>query len=155
MARRGFKRRRSKPPAKIHSLQSFLPTKGQYHDLLAIYNIVNRKYFNGKIRGIIRWRRKPYFPQRHNKTMWMGICYFETGLISIHQALDRSWIPRFFVEYVIFHEMLHIKYPPKKKRGSNHLDLHHKEFLAAEKKFPNYNKAQRWEAKNIDQLLFF
>jgi predicted metal-dependent hydrolase len=152
MAKRGPKQRRSKPPAKLLKLQSELPTKGQYHNLLAIYNKVNRQYFAGKIRARISWGRKSSTFRRPQKTIKMGVCYVEESLIVIHRALDCSWVPRFFVEYIVFHEMLHIKYPPRKKGGSTR--FHYAEFLMAEKKFPNYAKAMRWEEKNLYRLLF-
>ena len=152
MAKRGPKQRRSKPPAKLLKLQSELPTKGQYHNLLAIYNKVNRQYFAGKIRARISWGRKPHRPQRHHQNIRFGYVIIEDRKIIIHRALDCSWVPRFFVESIVFHEMLHIKYPPYKKGGSN--KIHYAEFLMAEKKFPNYAKAMRWEEKNLYRLLF-
>lgn len=157
MAKRGLKRpgrlRRPAKQGKPSQLQASLPTQGRHHDLLTIYDTVNWQYFNGKIRAIITWGRKLNARRRHHKTIRMGFATIETRLIGIHRALDQAWIPRFFVEYVVFHEMLHFKYPPRRKNGHN--NLHHEKFVTAEKKFSNYVKAERWEKINLNRLLFF
>lgn len=133
--------------------QSRLPTKGKHHDLLKIYNSVNSRYFNNFISARITWGRKLDTPRRGHQTIRMGCVAVETGLIIIHRALDRSWVPRFFIECLIFHEMLHLKYPPRQKNGRQ--ANHHKQFLAAESAFANYAKAARWEKDNLNRLLFF
>ena len=144
MAKRGSKR--SKP-------QADLLTKGRHHDLLKIYNALNWQYFNGKILSRIRWGRKPFATRHHHQSIEMGLCGIEARLITIHRALDRSWVPRFFVKYIVFHEMLHLKHPPRRKNG--HHSFHYPKFLAAEKNFLNYAKASRWEKNNLNRLCFF
>ena len=121
MAKRGKKRRRSKPPAKPPKPQAALLTQGQCHDLLEIYNAVNRQYFNNKIRIRITWRREQHGRPCCHQSIQMGTCHVEDRLITIHRALDRYLVPRFFVELIVFHEMLHIKYPPLRKNGRDRI----------------------------------
>ncbi len=138
---------------KSHKPQIALSTKGRHHDLIEIYNAMNWQHFNGKILVRITWGRKLRIPKRKHQSLRFGVCYVEECLISIHRALDRSWVPRFFVEYVVFHEMLHLKHPPRRKNGRD--NLHHEKFVAAEKKFPDYDMAMCWEKDNLNRLFFF
>lgn len=151
MAKRNQKRRRRKPPAK--KPQPALPTRGNHHDLLEIYNAINLLYFDGKIKARISWGHRLRYPPRHHKKFNMGVCDTATRLITIHRALDRAWVPRFIVEYTVFHEILHLKYPPRQKNGRN--DFHYKEFRDAEKKFAKYTEAEKWEKNNTHITYFF
>lgn len=137
----------------IRSTSNTLPTKGFHHDLLAIFDAVNQKYFAGKMKATIRWGRKLPSPQRRHKRMTMGHCHIEKRLITIHRAFDRIWVPRFIVEFVTFHEMLHLKFPAKIKNGRKY--FHHKEFREAEATFADYAAAKLWEKNNSYQLHFF
>lgn len=143
----------AKQQSKSFRPQSALSTKGQHHDLIKIYNSVNWQYFNGKILARITWGRRPRAPQRNHRSIRQGFCYIEERLIHIHLALDQSWVPRFFVEYIVFHEMLHLKHPPLRKNGRH--KFHYAEFKTAEKKFADYAKANQWEKDNLNRLLFF
>ncbi len=151
MAKRNQKRRRSKPPAK--KLQSALPTKGNYYDLLEIFNMLNLWYFDNKIKARISWGRRPRSPQRSHKEFKMGLCSVKDRLITIHRALDRELVPLFVVANTIFHEMLHIKFPPRRKNGRR--SVHYPEFQTAEKTFSEFEKAEKWERDNYDALAFF
>ena len=51
-------------------------------------------------------------------------------------------VPRFVVEYIMFHEMLHLKHPVK-LRGSRRC-VHSREFAAEERSFPELAQAQRF-----------
>jgi predicted metal-dependent hydrolase len=49
-------------------------------------------------------------------------------------------VPRYAVEYIVYHEMLHLKHPVK-LRGSRRC-VHGKEFQAEEKLFPQVEQAK-------------
>ena len=83
----------------------------------------------------------------------MGSYSVEDKLIRIHPALDRAFVPKYFIESVIFHEILHHVHPIPVKGGRR--QFHTPEFKAQEKTFPQYQKAQKWERANIDRLLFY
>jgi predicted SprT family Zn-dependent metalloprotease len=83
----------------------------------------------------------------------MGSYSVEDKLIRIHPALDRSFVPRYFIESVVYHEMLHHIHPIPVKGGRR--QFHTAEFKEQEKRFHQYQKAKRWERANIDRLLFF
>ena len=62
--------------------------------------------------------------------------------IVISRVFDHPRVPRYAVEYILFHEMLHLKHPVK-LRGSRRC-VHSREFLAEEKLFPELEQARRF-----------
>ena len=60
----------------------------------------------------------------------------------ISRAFDRARVPRYAVEYILFHEMLHLKHPVK-LRGSRRC-VHSTEFQNEEKLFPQLEEAKKF-----------
>ncbi len=58
----------------------------------------------------------------------------------VSRIFDHSRVPRYAVEYIVYHEMLHLKHPVK-LRGSRRC-VHGPEFQAEEKLFPELEKAK-------------
>ena len=81
----------------------------------------------------------------------MGNYVPEEKLIRIHPVLDQAWVPRFFVEAVVFHEMLHHDMPAVVENGRHH--FHTEAFRRRERSFEYYSMAQRWEKQNFSRLL--
>jgi hypothetical protein len=111
-------------------------SRGQYHDLGPIYDELNGKYFGGSLAAPkLGWSAKP----------WTGqLGTFDPGLgqIAINCALDRAEVPRYVVDYVLYHEMLHQKHPMKFARCQ--LESHSREFRLEEKKFEEYAHAMKF-----------
>jgi len=61
-------------------------------------------------------------------------------VISVSRIFDHHTVPRYAVEYIVYHEMLHLKHPVK-LRGSRRC-VHSAEFLAEEKLFPYLHQAK-------------
>lgn len=100
----------------------------------------------------ITWGRRG----RGAKSIRFGSFDFDQRLIRVHPALDRSWVPRFFVVYIVYHEMLHAVYPPAEEREAQDGErrrVHTAEFSRAEKEFPKYQEAQKWERENLGRFL--
>jgi predicted metal-dependent hydrolase len=55
--------------------------------------------------------------------------------------MDHPRVPRCAVEYVLFHEMLHVKHPTRRSGCS--LVSHSPEFRAEEKQFPDFDRARK------------
>ncbi len=55
--------------------------------------------------------------------------------IRIHPLLDDSRVPRTFVEYIVFHEMLHAVVPSDRSSGRRY--DHPEAFRVLERSFPN------------------
>lgn len=133
-----------KPPTQI------LLTAGDHHDLRAIYDELNARYFGGAIDAAITWGARSGRPRRRH-SIKMGSYSVEERLIRIHRSLDRAFVPRFFVEAVVFHEMLHQVHDIKVKNGRR--EFHSKAFLADEARFDRFLEARAWERANLDELL--
>jgi len=60
-------------------------------------------------------------------------------------------VPRFFVEYIVYHEMLHhvVQMPVLDGRRC----MHGPEFKARERCFARYAEAIAWEREHLDRLL--
>ena len=127
-------------------------TLGDHHDLREIYDDLNRRYFEGKIDAAITWGPRTGRPRRRN-SIKMGSYSVEDRLIRIHRSLDRAFVPRFFVEWIVFHEMLHQVHDIKVKNGRR--EFHTKQFLADEASFEHYHEARAWERRHLDAILTY
>ncbi len=109
--------------------------QGAFHDLAGLFARLNRRYFSGTLQqphlgwSLRVWRRQ------------LGV--FDPGVrqIVLNRRLDRAGVPCCAVEYVLYHEMLHVKHPVK--RAACGLQAHSPEFRSAEKRFAEYEKARK------------
>jgi hypothetical protein len=127
-------------------------TAGEVHDLRAIYDELNERYFDNKIDAAITWGQRTGRPRRRN-SIKMGSYAVEDRLIRIHRSLDRAFVPRFFIAWIVFHEMLHQVHDIRVKNGRR--EFHSKEFLADEAMYEHYDEAKLWERRHIDALLTY
>jgi hypothetical protein len=127
-------------------------TAGEYHDLRAIYDRLNERYFDNKIDAAITWGARTGRVRRRS-SIKMGSYAVEDRLIRLHRSLDRAFVPGFFVEWIVFHEMLHQVHDILVKNGRR--EFHSKEFLADEMRFEHYDEARAWERAHLDQLLTY
>ena len=61
--------------------------------------------------------------------------------ILLNRRLDDPRVPQCAVEYVLFHEMLHLKHPTR--RSGCTLVFHSREFREEEKRFADFDRARR------------
>ena len=127
-------------------------TAGEHHDLRTIFDELNARYFENRIDAAITWGARSGRPRRRN-SIKMGSYSVEDRLIRIHRSLDRAFVPRFFVAWIVFHEMLHQVHDIRVKNGRR--EFHSKEFLADEAAFELYDQARLWERRNLDALLTY
>jgi hypothetical protein len=108
---------------------------GRHFDLEKIFAALNARYFEGKLqRPHIGWSRRSWRRQ-------FG-CYDPgPNQILLNRRMDRPGVPQFAVEYVLFHEMLHVKHPTRRSGCS--LVSHSPEFREEEKQFAEFEKARR------------
>lgn len=129
-----------------------LYTTGAHHDLAEIYAKVNRQYFDARVEAHITWGRDPgKHHRRSRRSIKLGSYTSRDRLIRVHPALDAAFVPRYFVEYIVYHEMLHHVLPPKTQSGRR--ELHGPVFKAREREFQDYDAALRWEREHLDRLL--
>jgi hypothetical protein len=110
--------------------------QGRHFDLSALFDLLNTKYFAGSLaRPHLGWSKRTWRRQ-------FG-CYDPgPNQILLNRRMDHSAVPQFVVEYVLFHEMLHVKHPTR--RSGCTLVSHSREFRAEEKLFPEFDRARRF-----------
>jgi hypothetical protein len=137
------------------SRQVPLVTKGKRHDLLHIFQDLNERYFDGMVNALVTWGTAPRTAggRRANprRTIRLGSYGAVDRLIRVHPSLDRAWVPRYFVAFVVYHEMLHHVMPTS--RGSGRRNLHPPEFVAREREFRYFERAIGWEKAHLSRLL--
>jgi predicted metal-dependent hydrolase len=110
--------------------------RGRVYDLDKIFQRLNRRYFEGEIeKPTLTWSQR-----RTRRILGHHDAAHDTIVIS--KTLDSPEVPEWFVEYVVYHEMLHIKHPARFIKGRRY--YHTNAFRAEEHRFPYYEEAQRW-----------
>src|SRR5690606_25166299 len=129
-----------------------LVTEGLFHDLQRLYNEVNRLHFGNEVRARITWGRMP--PSRRRRSIRFGSYTVEDNLIRIHPLLDQDFVPRYFVRYIVFHEMLHAHLGVKEASNGRRC-VHTREFRERECAYPGYEEALAWQNNpaNLRKLL--
>jgi hypothetical protein len=125
-------------------------TAGRAHDLSMIYGDLNRRFFGGRLSVPITWGRGVGRARRGGLTF--GSYDPILALIRIHPVLDRPDVPRYFVESVVYHEMLHHHLGGVADRAGRTV-YHTRAFREAEARFPRHQEALAWEKHNLPQLL--
>lgn len=111
-------------------------SKGRVYDLDKLFARINRLYFNEAIqKPTLTWSQR-----RTRRILGHHDAVHETIVVS--KTLDASDVPEWFVEYILFHEMLHIKHPARIIGGRRY--YHTNAFRADERRFPHYEAAQNW-----------
>jgi hypothetical protein len=128
-----------------------LVTRGKNHDLLAIFHSLNETYFNGAVDALITWGRTTKRHGQPRKSIKLGSYNAVERLIAINPAIDRPWVPRYFVTFVVYHEMIHHVVPAS--RGAGRANVHPPAFHEREKEFRLYERALGWERAHIGRLL--
>lgn len=130
-----------------------LRPRGEFFDLQEIFDQINARWFQGRIQARITWGRRNGGRRRRRRSLKMGSYSVEEQLIRVHPSLDRSFVPRFFVESVVFHEMLHQVHEIPVVNGRHH--YHTPAFKAHEATFEYFEAARRWEKENLGRLLYY
>lgn len=117
---------------------------GKTYDLMSLYERLNRLYFDGQLKLEIRWSSRQ--PTRARRSVVLGQYCDRTKTITISRRLDNPRVPLYFVEYVLFHEMLHSVFPSEKHR------MHSEKFQRYERMHPDFERAIEWEKKSLHIL---
>ena len=110
--------------------------QGLTYDLEALFEDLNQRFFHGLMaRPQMTWSRDHarnslgHYDPAHNA-------------IVVSRIFDHPRVPRFAVEYIVYHEMLHLKHPVK-LRGSRRC-VHSADFQAEEKLFPQLDEVKQF-----------
>ncbi len=124
---------------------------GRCFDLRQLRDEVNARYFGGTLEVHITWGRAPSHRRRGRCfSIRLGSYDERQNLVRVHPSLDRAEVPRYVVESVVHHELLHAAMPPATVNGRRR--LHPPEFRRRERLFEHYRKAERWIEKHLTQL---
>jgi hypothetical protein len=135
-----------------HPPRSSLDTKGKHHDLLAVFDEVNARYFDSSVTALITWGKGGKRRTRARSTIKLGSYSAAERLIRVHRALDRPWVPRYFLAFIVFHEMLHHVLPGSRS-GAGRRVLHCPAFREREQAFRHFDRALDWEKRHLGRLL--
>ncbi|HMK48470.1 MAG TPA: SprT-like domain-containing protein [Thermodesulfovibrionales bacterium] len=124
--------------------RTVLRTMGRLHDLKEIFESVNKAYFGNEIKSSIGWGKQE--SRRLVRKRTLGSYCRHTDTIRISPVLDRQTVPGYFVEFVVYHEMLHSAMKEEKKNGRR--SVHPPEFRRRERLFRYYEKARAWEKRH-------
>ena len=118
--------------------------KGEAYNLDKIFDTLNMAYFGGSLaKPTLTWSaRKTYRILGHHDATHKTIV--------ISKSLDSPSVPKFVVEFIVFHEMLHIHHPAKIVNGRRY--HHTAAFRRNEQKFRYYDEAEAWVERNVKKL---
>jgi hypothetical protein len=107
---------------------------GEHHNLEEIFEELNRQFFDGLLaRPQLSWSRT------RSRAM-LGHYDPSHNAIVLSRMFDDAEFPRLGLEYVMFHEMLHLCHPPE--HGYAKRRVHTKAFREAERGFPRLKEAK-------------
>jgi len=107
---------------------------GHYYDLDEVFEAVNRRFFHGLLgRPVLTW-------SAHHARRMLGHYDAAHNTIVVSRVFDGPQVPRYAIEYLMYHEMLHLKHPVRIKSGRR--CVHSREFQAEERLFPELEEAK-------------
>jgi hypothetical protein len=111
-------------------------SRGRVYDLDKMFQRLNRRYFDNRLeKPTLTWSQR-----RTRRILGHHDAVHDTIVIS--KTLDARDVPEWFVEYILYHEMLHIKHPSRVINGRRY--YHTNAFRAEEQRFPYYQQALDW-----------
>jgi predicted metal-dependent hydrolase len=116
---------------------------GRFYNLTDIFNSLNREYFDDRVASLVTWGKRSSRYAVRKRTL--GSYQKKTNTIRINPILDRKKVPRYVIEFVVYHEMLHAVIDTVVKNGRR--SIHSKEFNNREHEYSNYDKAIEWEKR--------
>ncbi len=99
---------------------------GHHYDLDEVFETLNTRFFHGLLgRPTLTWS-----------------AHHARRTLVVSRVFDRPDTPRCAIEYLLYHEMLHLKHPVRVKAGRR--CVHSREFQAEERLFPELEAAKAY-----------
>ncbi len=109
---------------------------GHFYDLNEVFETLNQRFFYGLMgRPTLTW-------SAHHARRMLGHYDAAHNTIVVSRVFDRADTPRCAIEYLLYHEMLHLKHPVRVKAGRR--CVHSREFQAEERLFPELAEAKAY-----------
>ena len=113
-----------------------LTAAGHHYDLEEVFESINARFFSGLLgRPILTW-------SAHHARRMLGHYDPAHNTIVVSRVFDRADTPRCAIEYLLYHEMLHLKHPIRVRAGRR--CVHSREFQAEERLFPELEEAKAY-----------
>jgi hypothetical protein len=113
-----------------------LEPRGIHHDLRTVFSYVNSNYFNSTLEApLLAWTCES--PRSR-----VGYYISALNLLAVNRALDRLDVPRFVLEFVMFHELLH--HVDSSTGAPSRRTRHTREFRRQERSFSSFREAEEW-----------
>jgi hypothetical protein len=109
---------------------------GVHYHLEEIFEELNQRFFHG-----LMGRPQMTWSNGHSRYS-LGHYDPAHNTIVVSKIFDQPHVPRYAIEYLVYHEMLHLRHPVK-MRGSRRC-VHSKAFQEEEKLFPQLAEAKRF-----------
>jgi predicted metal-dependent hydrolase len=107
--------------------------EGRFFNLEEVFDSLNMRFFGGLLgRPDLTW-------SEHHAKHSLGHYDAAHNTIVVSRVFDRPSSPRYAIEYLLYHEMLHLKHPIK-TRGLRRC-IHSRDFKADESRFPQLTEA--------------
>jgi predicted metal-dependent hydrolase len=120
----------------VRGRKKIAAARGRYYDLDAIFEDLNCRFFGG-----MQARPRMSWSQRRARNL-LGHYDPAHNAIVVSRIFDHPAVPRYAVEYIVYHEMLHLRHPVK-LNGSRRC-VHSAAFREEERLFPQLEVAQRF-----------
>ncbi|MGD8435285.1 MAG: hypothetical protein PVI73_14300 [Syntrophobacterales bacterium] len=131
------------------SRQIIVRSKGRFFDLNALFEQVNHEYFANEIDCLITWGANRRV--RNQNSIKLASYSETTKTIRVHPALDKSYVPKYVIMGIVYHEMLHHHLGVEHRNGRK--IAHTRRFRELEQRYRHYYKLQAWKEKNLHRLL--
>ena len=127
-----------------HRISPHYTPAGSYFNLKEIFQNINMHYFKGQLdEPKLGWSLKPSYAR-------LGFYDATRNLLVISQIFDSHKTEPAVLEFLVYHEMLHIFFPTESINGRRR--IHPPEFRRKEQEFPGYDKIQKWIRKKRFRL---
>jgi predicted metal-dependent hydrolase len=131
-------------PKRKKSVPKGYYSQGNYYNLQEIFDNLNDIYFSNKLSvKHLGWSKNKSYTR-------LGYYDREKDLLVVSQIFDSHKVPENVVEYMVYHEMLHILIPTTTNNGRR--KIHTSKFRQLEREFPDYLKIQNWLNKKRHKL---
>lgn len=124
-------------------------TQGCRWNLAEVRDHINNAYLGGGIETLVRWGRA------HSRLSFQTSRQLPDGqminIVTIAGVYNHPEVPRFAIETIMFHEMLHIAIPPQ--TGGSRRIIHGRAFKAAERSFPHFEAWQNWLKADLPGIM--
>ncbi len=131
------------PPAE-RSVEAYTP-EGKHYHLTELFDSMNQRFFKGGLqRPQLGWSLQ-------NSYRRLGFYDAMRDLLVVTRLLDNPKTPRYVLEYIVYHEMLHMVHPVTRRPGKRRV-IHSREFRKDEAGFPQLEQANSWIKRHLGKL---